>query len=71
MPGGCRPSTPKVAAAVTHTGGRGKGHRRLVFQRGSRGGVLGVVAYLGFDVLMLWSAFRPSTPIRFRSMRSS
>ena len=39
-----------LAAAVRHT-------KRLLFHRGAWATVLGVVAYLGFDVAILWCAF--------------
>lgn len=47
----------KVAAAVTTLADAVQDTERLFLHRGSRRAVLGIVAYLGFDVLMLWSAF--------------
>ncbi len=47
----------KVAAAVTTLADAVQDTKRLFLHRGSRRAVLGIMAYLGFDVLMLWSAF--------------
>ncbi len=47
----------KVAAAVTTLADAVQDTEQLVRHRGSRRAVLGIMAYLGFDVLMLWSAF--------------
>ncbi|MGO9905451.1 MAG: lysylphosphatidylglycerol synthase transmembrane domain-containing protein [Solirubrobacteraceae bacterium] len=47
----------RVAAAVTTLSDAVQDTERLLLHRGSRRAVLGIMAYLGFDVLMLWSAF--------------
>jgi hypothetical protein len=49
MPNASRPLST-LAKAVDDT-------RRLLLHRGSWTSVLGILAYLGFDVLVLWSAF--------------
>ena len=48
---------PKIAKAITTLADAVNDTERLLFQRGSWTCVLGAVAYLGFDVLILWSAF--------------
>ena len=48
---------PKIAAAITTLADAVEDTDRLLFHRGAWKSVLGVVAYLGFDVLVLWSAF--------------
>lgn len=48
---------PKIAATITTLAAAVEDTKRLLFHRGAWTSVLGVAAYLGFDVLMLWSAF--------------
>ena len=48
---------PKIASALTTLASAVDDTQRLLFHRGSWTGVLGVLAYLGFDVLVLWTAF--------------
>jgi uncharacterized membrane protein YbhN (UPF0104 family) len=48
---------PKIASAITMLANAVDDTKRLVFHRGGWTSVLGAVAYLGFDVLILWSAF--------------
>jgi uncharacterized membrane protein YbhN (UPF0104 family) len=48
---------PKIANAITTLADAVNDTERLLIQRGSWTCVLGAVAYLGFDVLILWSAF--------------
>ncbi|HMD56744.1 MAG TPA: lysylphosphatidylglycerol synthase transmembrane domain-containing protein [Solirubrobacteraceae bacterium] len=49
---------PKVAAAITTLADAVDDTQRLLFHRGAGSkAVLGALAYLGFDVLVLWSAF--------------
>jgi uncharacterized membrane protein YbhN (UPF0104 family) len=48
---------PKIAGAITTLADAVDDTERLLLQRGSWRCVLGAVAYLGFDVLILWSAF--------------
>ncbi len=52
-----QPRHPKTAVAISTIASAVEDTRRLVFHRGSWRSVLGVVAYFGFDVLVLWSAF--------------
>jgi uncharacterized membrane protein YbhN (UPF0104 family) len=52
-----QPRHPTIAVAISTLANAVEDTRRLVFQRNSWTSVLGVVAYLGFDVLVLWSAF--------------
>jgi uncharacterized membrane protein YbhN (UPF0104 family) len=47
----------KIAGAITTLADAVGDTERLLLQRGSWRCVLGAVAYLGFDVLILWSAF--------------
>ena len=47
---------PKIAGAITTLANAVEDTRRL-FRRGGWTSVLGVLAYFGFDVLVLWSAF--------------
>jgi uncharacterized membrane protein YbhN (UPF0104 family) len=47
----------KIADAITTLGAAVDDTERLLSQRGSWKCVLGAIAYLGFDVLILWSAF--------------
>ena len=48
---------PKVAAALATLAEAVEDTERLLVRRGSPAAVLGAVGYLGFDVLVLWSAF--------------
>ena len=48
---------PKLAAAVGSVAGAVDATRRILFRRGSRRSLLGSLAYLGFDALVLWTAF--------------
>jgi uncharacterized membrane protein YbhN (UPF0104 family) len=48
---------PKIASALTTLANAVEDTKRLLFQRGNWTSVLGILAYLGFDVLVLWSAF--------------
>jgi uncharacterized membrane protein YbhN (UPF0104 family) len=52
-----QPRHPKVAVAFSTLASAVEDTRRLVFHRGSWVSVLGIVAYFGLDVLVLWSAF--------------
>jgi uncharacterized membrane protein YbhN (UPF0104 family) len=47
----------KIAAAITTLSDAVEDTKRLLFHRGSFVAVFGVLAYLVFDVLVLWSAF--------------
>ena len=57
---------PKIASAITTLANAVEDTQRLLFHRGAWTSVLGVLAYLGFDVLVLWTAFladpRPPGP---------
>ena len=48
---------PKIATALTTLANAVDDTKRLLFERGNWTSVLGIVAYLGFDVLVLWTAF--------------
>jgi uncharacterized membrane protein YbhN (UPF0104 family) len=48
---------PKIASALTTLANAVDDTKRLLVHRGSWTSVLGVLAYLGFDVLVLWTAF--------------
>ncbi len=48
---------PKIASAITTLANAVDDTQRLLFHRGGWTSVLGVLAYLGFDVVVLWSAF--------------
>ena len=48
---------PKIASALTTLANAVDDTKRLLVHRGGWTSVLGVVAYLGFDVLVLWTAF--------------
>ena len=48
---------PKIAGAITALANAVDDTKRLLFHRGDWTSVLGVLAYLGFDVLVLWTAF--------------
>ncbi len=52
-----RAEHPKIASALTTLANAVDDTERLLLNRGSWRSVLGVVAYLGFDVLVLWTAF--------------
>ena len=47
----------KIAGAITTLAAAVRDTKRLLFHRGAWATVLGVVAYLGFDVAILWCAF--------------
>jgi uncharacterized membrane protein YbhN (UPF0104 family) len=51
------PRHPKLAESIGSLAGAVDATRRILFHRGSRRSVLGAVAYLGFDVLVMWTAF--------------
>ena len=48
---------PKIASALTTLANAMEDTKRLLLHRGNWTSVLGVLAYLGFDVLVLWTAF--------------
>ncbi|MGO9752512.1 MAG: hypothetical protein ACLP8S_26825 [Solirubrobacteraceae bacterium] len=48
---------PKIASALTTLANAVDDTQRLLAHRGSWRSVVGVLAYLGFDVLVLWTAF--------------
>jgi uncharacterized membrane protein YbhN (UPF0104 family) len=48
---------PKVASAITTLADAVDDTERLLVHRGAWRSVLGVLFYLGFDVLVLWTAF--------------
>jgi uncharacterized membrane protein YbhN (UPF0104 family) len=48
---------PKIARAITTLAAAVQDTKRLLLHRAGWRTVLGIVAYLGFDVLMLWFAF--------------
>ncbi len=48
---------PKIASALTTLASAVDDTKRLLLHRGSWRSVLGVLAYLGFDVLVMWTAF--------------
>jgi len=48
---------PKIASAITTLANAVDDTQRLLFHRGGWTSVLGVLAYLGFDVVVLWTAF--------------
>jgi uncharacterized membrane protein YbhN (UPF0104 family) len=48
---------PKLAASIGSLSTAVEATDRVLFHHGSRRGVLGAVAYLGFDALVLWTAF--------------
>jgi uncharacterized membrane protein YbhN (UPF0104 family) len=48
---------PKIARALTTLANAVDDTKRLLVHRGNWTSVLGVLAYLGFDVLVLWTAF--------------
>jgi uncharacterized membrane protein YbhN (UPF0104 family) len=52
-----QPKHPKIAGALTTLANAVDDTKQLLFHRGNWMSVLGVVAYLGFDVLVLWTAF--------------
>lgn len=51
------PRHPKVAEAITTLADAVHDTERLLVHRGAWASVLGVLAYLGLDVLVLWTAF--------------
>jgi len=48
---------PKIASALTTLANAVEDTERLLVRRGNWTSVLGALAYLGFDVLVLWTAF--------------
>jgi uncharacterized membrane protein YbhN (UPF0104 family) len=48
---------PKLAASIGSLSTAVEATDRVLFHHGSRRSVLGAIAYLGFDTLMLWTAF--------------
>ena len=52
-----QPKHPKIANAITTLANAVEDTKRLLVHRGGRTSVLGVLAYFGFDVLVLWTAF--------------
>jgi uncharacterized membrane protein YbhN (UPF0104 family) len=48
---------PKLAESIGTVSTAVRGTGRILFHRGSRRSVAGALAYLGFDVLILWTAF--------------
>jgi hypothetical protein len=48
---------PRIASALTALASAVDDTKRLLVRRGNWASVLGVLAYLGFDVLVLWTAF--------------
>jgi uncharacterized membrane protein YbhN (UPF0104 family) len=51
------PKHPKIAGAITTLANSVEDTKRLLLHRSGLSSVLGVLAYLGFDVLVLWTAF--------------
>jgi uncharacterized membrane protein YbhN (UPF0104 family) len=54
---GLKAKHPKIGGAVTTLAAAVEDTKRLLVHSGAPRSVLGVVAYLAFDVLVLWSAF--------------
>jgi uncharacterized membrane protein YbhN (UPF0104 family) len=52
-----QPTHPKVAASIAALADAVEDTKRLLTHRAGLRSVLGAIAYLGFDVLLLWSAF--------------
>jgi uncharacterized membrane protein YbhN (UPF0104 family) len=52
-----QPKHPKIAGTITALANAVGDTQRLLFHRGGWRSMLGVLAYLGFDVLVLWTAF--------------
>jgi uncharacterized membrane protein YbhN (UPF0104 family) len=48
---------PKLASAIASVSDAVAGTEQIVFHRDRRSGLLGALAYLGFDALVLWTAF--------------
>jgi hypothetical protein len=48
---------PKLATAIASVSSAVTATEQIVFHRDRRSGLLGAVAYLGFDALVLWTAF--------------
>jgi uncharacterized membrane protein YbhN (UPF0104 family) len=51
------PNHPKLATAVTSVSDAVGATKQIIFHRDRRSGLLGAIAYLGFDALILWTAF--------------
>jgi uncharacterized membrane protein YbhN (UPF0104 family) len=48
---------PKLASAIASVSNAVAATERIVFHRDRRSGLVGALAYLGFDALVLWTAF--------------
>jgi uncharacterized membrane protein YbhN (UPF0104 family) len=48
---------PKLASAIASVSNAVAGTEQIIFHRDRRSGLLGALAYLGFDALVLWTAF--------------
>ena len=48
---------PKLASAIASVSNAVAATEQIVFHRDRRSGLLGALAYLGFDALVLWTAF--------------
>jgi uncharacterized membrane protein YbhN (UPF0104 family) len=51
------PDHPKLASAIASVANAVAATERIVFHRDRRSGLVGALAYLGFDALVLWTAF--------------
>ena len=52
-----RDKHPKIAGAITTLANAVQDTKRILGERGHRTSVLGAITYLGFEVLVLWTAF--------------
>jgi uncharacterized membrane protein YbhN (UPF0104 family) len=52
-----RPKHPRIVSALTTLASAIDDTKQLLFHRGNWTSVLGMLAYLGFDVFVLWTAF--------------
>jgi uncharacterized membrane protein YbhN (UPF0104 family) len=52
-----KPEHPKVAGSITSLADAVDATDQILFHRGGHRSVLGALAYLGFDALVLWTAF--------------
>jgi hypothetical protein len=52
-----KPKHPKIASAITSLTNAVAATRQIVFHRERRRSLVGTVAYLAFDALILWTAF--------------
>ncbi len=48
---------PKAASSISSVAGAVQGTEQILFHRGRMRSLLGALAYLGFDALVLWTAF--------------